>query len=69
MYNIHKCITTRSIRKEKNMRLNCAVSIEERVSKKSGGKYWVMVTTFENGYQITTFLNQDQVFILSGLRK
>ena len=51
------------------MRLNCNVTIEERISKKSGGKYWVMVTTFENGYQITTFLNQDQVFILSGLRK
>lgn len=45
--------------------LNAKTFIEKRVSKKNGGEYWVLVTKFANGYEIITFLNQDQVFILT----
>ena len=38
--------------------------MEERISKKSGNKYVVLVLEFENGYQTDVFLSNEQKFIL-----
>ena len=37
---------------------------EQRVSKKSGNSYEVIVFVFENGYKFESFLNNEQAFIL-----
>ena len=39
--------------------------IEERVSAKSGKPYKVIVVTFQNGYEMTTFLTAEQEWIIS----
>lgn len=38
---------------------------EERVSKKSGNKYQMLVVVFANGYKLETFLNNEQQYILN----
>lgn len=42
-------------------------NIEERTSSKTGKKYSVLVATFNNGYTLETFLNQEQLFILNSI--
>lgn len=41
--------------------------MEERISKKSGSKYVVLVLEFENGYKTDTFLSNEQKFILQSI--
>ena len=41
--------------------------MEERISKKSGNKYVVLVLEFENGYQTDVFLSNEQKFILQSV--
>ena len=38
---------------------------ENRVSKKSGNLYQVLVVVFPNGYKFESFLSAEQQFILS----
>lgn len=40
---------------------------EERVSKKSGNKYQVIVVEMENGYKYANFLNNEQQYCLDEL--
>ena len=37
---------------------------EERISKKSGNKYQMLVIVFENGYKYESFLSNEQQYIL-----
>lgn len=41
--------------------------MEERISKKSGNKYIVLVLEFENGYKTDVFLSNEQKFILQSI--
>lgn len=41
--------------------------MEERISKKSGNKYVVLVLEFENGYSTDVFLSNEQKFILQSV--
>lgn len=38
---------------------------ENRVSKKTGNAYQVLVLVFENGYKMDTFLSNEQQYILN----
>lgn len=40
------------------------VYIQKGISKKSGNPYFSLVTVFNNGYELKTFLSNEQVFIL-----
>lgn len=40
---------------------------ENRVSKKTGNAYQVIVIVFENGYHLETFLNNEQQYILANI--
>lgn len=41
--------------------------MEERISKKSGNEYIVLVLEFENGYTTDVFLSNEQKFILQSI--
>ena len=40
------------------------VYIQKGISKKNGNTYFSLVTVFTNGYELKTFLSNEQVFIL-----
>lgn len=40
---------------------------ENRVSKRTGNAYQVIVIVFENGYHLETFLNNEQQYILANV--
>lgn len=43
------------------------VVIETRMSQKSQKEYYVLILEFKNGYKHESFLNNEQLFILSTL--
>ena len=38
--------------------------VDKRVSQKTENEYYVLVTTYSNGYEHESFLNKDQVQLL-----
>ncbi len=40
------------------------VYIQKGISKKNGNIYFCLITVFTNGYELKTFLSNEQVFIL-----
>lgn len=46
-----------------------SMSIEQRISNKTGNTYNVLVIKFENGYKYESFLNNEQYFIISNILK
>lgn len=43
------------------------VTVQEKVSKKTGKKYNVLVVECDNGYTLELFLTNEQAFILKSL--
>lgn len=41
------------------------IYIQKGIGKKTGNTYYSLVTVFSNGYELKTFLTNEQVFILS----
>lgn len=41
------------------------ITVEERVSKKTGNAYHVLVVAFKTGYKLELFINNEQFYILS----
>lgn len=47
--------------------MECKVNLEERVSKKTGEKYEVLIIEFPNGYKKQVFLEYAEIFMLKQL--
>lgn len=51
------------------MELNASVNLETKKSEKTGNDYQVLIIKFVGGYNLSVFLNNEQLYILNNLLK